>query len=268
MDKPNSKPSPLFGICLLSAVPVRAAASDKSEMTTQLLFGETFAILQQTSQWLYIQINHDQYKGWLDKKQATIISEQQQQSLRDAPKNYALSLLHITKQQDQPLPLLIGSTLPNFKDNQFKINDLHFTYSGNTSSPNPNIDPHTLIQYATQYLDAPYLWGGRTPFGIDCSGFTQIIYKIAHISLQRDASQQATQGLLIPSIAESKVGDLAFFGKTKTGKITHVGLLLDSKRIIHASGKVRIDALDETGIFDADQQQYTHQFHFIKRILG
>ena len=163
--------------------------------------------------------------------------------------------------------MVIGSTLPNIKDNLFKIKDLQFKYNGNISSKIPSNAPNFLIQNALQYLHAPYLWGGRSPFGIDCSGFAQVVYKTAHIPLLRDASQQATQGKIVDSIQKSKLADLAFFGKTKDGNITHVGIILDSKRIIHASGSVRIDQIDQTGIFNHELQRYTHQLHFIKRII-
>lgn len=115
------------------------------------------------------------------------------------------------------------------------------------------------------YLNAPYQWGGKSPFGIDCSGFTQMVYRLAGYQLKRDASQQVMQGKTV-ALSDAQVGDLAFF-TNEAGRITHVGLMLDNNRIMHASGKVRIDTLDEQGIIHHETKQYTHQLNIMKRII-
>jgi len=123
-----------------------------------------------------------------------------------------------------------------------------------------------LAKTAYLFLNAPYLWGGRNLLGIDCSGFTQIVYKINGIPLDRDASQQALQGQTLSFIEESEAGDLAFFDDTE-GNITHVGLLLEDHHIIHASGCVRIDRIDQSGIFNSETQSHTHKLRFIKKMI-
>ncbi len=119
---------------------------------------------------------------------------------------------------------------------------------------------------AKSFINAPYLWGGRTHFGIDCSGFTQVVFKLKGAQLKRDASLQAQQGALINSLSDALIGDLAFF-KNADGKVTHVGMLLNREHIIHASGKVKIDTIDEKGIYSEELQRYTHNLHSIKRIF-
>jgi cell wall-associated NlpC family hydrolase len=127
-------------------------------------------------------------------------------------------------------------------------------------------DKSNLIENALLFLNAPYLWGGRTPLGIDCSGFTQLIYRMNGFDLLRDASQQATQGEVLSFIEESEPGDLAFFDNNE-GAITHVGLIMSDNYIIHAHGKVRIDRLDQSGIFNVEKKVHTHKLRVIKKIL-
>jgi gamma-D-glutamyl-L-lysine dipeptidyl-peptidase len=174
------------------------------------------------------------------------------------------------------LPLIIGSSLPSFDGRQFHVGQDVFCYeglvsesilqTGMKSSGSKVRTSYQLIEDAMLYMHAPYLWGGRTPFGIDCSGFVQMVYKIQGLKLLRDASQQAAQGEIISLLAEAEPGDLAFFDDTE-GNITHVGMLIDPQRIIHCSGKVRIDALDHEGIYNVKLQKYTHKLRLIKRIL-
>ena len=123
-----------------------------------------------------------------------------------------------------------------------------------------------MTSTAYLFLNAPYLWGGKTPLGIDCSGFTQLVYKINGVKLKRDASDQALQGQTLSFIEESEPGDLAFFDDSE-GNITHVGLLLENHRIIHASGMVRIDKIDQSGIFNIETQSHSHKLRFIKKMI-
>ena len=123
-----------------------------------------------------------------------------------------------------------------------------------------------MLEFAMRFLRAPYLWGGRTPVGIDCSGFTQLIYKSIGIQIPRDASQQVELGQPLDFASEGQIGDLAFF-QNEEGRIVHVGMVCAPGKIIHASGQVRIDKLDDTGIFNCDTGKYSHQLRIIKRIL-
>ena len=116
------------------------------------------------------------------------------------------------------------------------------------------------------YLNSPYLWGGRSPFGIDCSGFTQMVFKLNGIKLPRDAYEQAEIGKTLNFIEETQKGDLAFFDNEE-GKIIHTGIIIDKNKIIHSSGKVRIDNLDHYGIFNAETGKYSHNLRLIKKVV-
>ena len=145
----------------------------------------------------------------------------------------------------------MGSSLPNYEEKTFSISDHQVIYNGNISTPNRIGTKDKIVEDALMYLNAPYLWGGRSPFGIDCSGLTQIVYKVNNVVIPRDASQQAELGVGYSFLEEAEAGDIAFFDNEE-GKINHVGILIDKNRIIHASGKVRIDALDHQGIFNKE----------------
>ena len=157
-----------------------------------------------------------------------------------------------------------GAPLPRYNNKKFKIGETEYSFDG-TVRLSTTPDKKMIIENAYMYINSPYLWGGRSPFGIDCSGFTQVVYKLCGIRLKRDASQQAEQGTTIKSLEESTPGDLAFFANG-TEKITHVGILLPQHKIIHASGKVRVDKIDPQGIFNEDKNTYTHNLRLIKRI--
>ncbi len=252
-----------FGICLMSSIPVRRKNTDKSEMVTQLLFGELFEVLETVDDWLNIKTAYDDYEGWVDKKQATFISEQEYQTLQKQSQFICLDLVNTLKiDNEESSPILFGSVFPNLMEDTFKIAHTTYTFSGYSQNFNNQPNRDLLIENALIFLNAPYLWGGRTPFGIDCSGFTQIIYKSVGIKILRDASQQVEQGEKLHLLEEATPGDLLFFGKSE-GRISHVGILLPNHRIIHASGKVRIDLIDHYGIYNQDIKDYTHQLRAI-----
>ena len=174
------------------------------------------------------------------------------------------------------IPLVIGSSLPDYNDSQICVGQDVFFYDGlvsesllaqtSTFIQNKLKTRQQLLRDAMLYMNAPYLWGGRTPFGIDCSGFVQMVYKLQGLKMLRDASQQATQGEVVNLLAEGEPGDLVFFDDVE-GRITHVGILIDRHRIIHCSGHVQIDSIDHEGIFSAKLQKYTHKLRLIKRII-
>jgi cell wall-associated NlpC family hydrolase len=140
-------------------------------------------------------------------------------------------------------------------------------YSGKVWKPLVvKINSKIIKQVAYKFLNTAYLWGGRSVFGIDCSGFTQVVYKFLNVPLPRDAWQQAEKGELVPSLQDVVCGDLAFF-KNEEGRITHVGIILSPQEIIHSSGKVRLDKLDKDGITNMETKQRTHQLSHIKRFF-
>jgi cell wall-associated NlpC family hydrolase len=158
----------------------------------------------------------------------------------------------------------MGSMLPEIKDSNFIIDGTDYSFEGLTSSD--KLEKSMLVENAMMYLNAPYLWGGRTPFGIDCSGFSQIIYRLNGIDIPRDAGPQSEVGTTLSFVEESEPGDLAFFDNTE-GEIVHVGIVLENNHIIHASGKIRIDRIDQQGIFNTELGIHTHKLRLIKQII-
>lgn len=253
----------MFGICNLAIVPLRLEPSDRSEMTTQVLFGDHFKILEQTEKWSRIELAYDGYNGWIDNKQFKTISATDYNSLTDTPAVLNADLIeYITTPDNQLISIPMGAAL-TFLDNP-SVNTENFIFEGMKASGVTN--KQQLLQTAFMYLNAPYLWGGKTPFGLDCSGFTQMVYKLNGYSLLRDASQQATQGEALSFIEESEPGDLAFFDNEE-GRIIHVGIIMEDNHIIHAHGKVRIDRLDHLGIYNTDTKRHSHKLRVIKKII-
>lgn len=254
-----------FGICILNIIPLRSEPSDTSEMVSQLLFGEHFKVLETKKQWLYIKLGFDGYQGWIDNKQVTKISEDLYNNLKTDETIFSGELLNFASTDDNNLiPLSIGSILPHYKKSKFNINDKAYKFEGNIKKG--NLSKKEIVETAFIYLNAPYLWGGKSPFGIDCSGFTQMVYKMNGYKLFRDASQQAKQGNVLSFIEESEAGDLAFFDNEE-GHITHVGIILTNNYIIHASGKVRLDRLDQSGIYNQETNRHTHKLRMIRKLF-
>ena len=247
-----------YGICNLSIIPLRAEAADTSELVSQILYGEIFKVLEVRSKWSRIRLAFDSYEGWIDNKQFTSLLEEEYKSLNNEKPRLSSDLVEfITTSENQLLSICMGSSLNG-------LHLLNHTFEGDSISE--TFQKQHLVKTALLYLNAPYLWGGKTPFGIDCSGFTQMVYKLNGHHLQRDASQQVTQGEPLSFIEESEPGDLAFFDNSE-GKIEHVGIIMKDNQIIHAHGKVRIDGLDHTGIFNYETRTYSHQLRVIKRII-
>jgi cell wall-associated NlpC family hydrolase len=256
-----------FGICLLSVIPVRSEPSDKAEITTQLLFGELLVINEVRDKWMKIRNVYDNYEGFVDPKQITDISEKEFYRLSKSPTHYTKDLVEVVQSNTgQLIPILFGSTLREVNDDKFQINNITYSYTGQLTHPGDAARIRGIIEDAMLFLNAPYLWGGKSPFGIDCSGLTQTVFKTNGIELLRDAAQQATQGETISLIDEAQPGDLVFFDNGE-GKIVHVGIMLENSKIIHASGKVRIDSIDHHGIYNHDLQKYTHNLRLIKRFI-
>jgi cell wall-associated NlpC family hydrolase len=258
-----------FGVCTLSVVPLRSQPADASEMVNQILFGESYQILEERKNWLKIKLQHDNYEGWLDRKQHTPVEDNYFTKFFKKAPPVASDLIEMVTQKDGKkfFPVFLGSLLPGYSAKGNKISYLgaeSYHYQG--AIVNKKMKRAHLKKYAYLYLHAPYLWGGRSPAGIDCSGFTQMVYRLCGYSLPRDSGQQAKMGQTLSFIEESEPGDLAFFDNAE-GLITHVGLILENNYIIHASGKVRLDRLDQTGIFNSQLNQHTHKLRVIKKII-
>ncbi len=233
-----------IGIVHLSAIPMRNEPSDKSEMVNQILYGETFDVIEENEKWTKVKLKHDDYMGWIDKKQWHPAEQHQQTN------NIIKELYQAISFDDKTIYAPMGSFVERKKLSK-------------TTKKN------SIIYNAKLFLETPYLWGGRTFFGIDCSGFTQVVYRANGINLMRDAYQQATQGETI-TFENARNEDLAFF-ENKEKKIIHVGIVIkeDKKlKIIHASGKVRIDVLTYKGIYNEETKEQTHSLCLIKRITS
>lgn len=247
-----------YAICNLSIVPLRNEPTDTSELVSQVLYGEIFKVLELRKNWSKIRLAFDNYEGWIDNKQYITISEEQFKSLSNEKPKLSSDLVEFIEDNNgQLFPIPIGSTLNS-------LDLLNHSYDGH--SIHQTEAKLNIIQTAFTYLNSPYLWGGKTPFGIDCSGFTQMVYKLNGYKLLRDASQQATQGEALSFIEESEPGDLAFFDNNE-GSIVHVGIIMKNNYIIHAHGKVRIDRLDHSGIYNVDKKTHTHKLRVIKKII-
>ncbi len=249
-----------FATTIVSVAPLRKEALHSSEMISQLIFGECVIITDVTKDFYKVKSLFDNYEGWCSKKQLQTVDESFCQQ-----NHTSVTTQPITKVMYNHYEMLLssGSFIGAVKNNILEIENLKFLFQENDVQ-HTTTDIKSLL---FSYINVPYLWGGKTIFGIDCSGFVQQVFKMLGIVLHRDAYQQAEQGKAIGFLQEAKMGDLAFFDNEEN-KITHVGILLNEAQIIHASGSVRIDTIDNAGIINSTTNERTHQLRLIKRILS
>ena len=259
----------MFGISNLSIIPCRAEPSNKSEMVSQLLFGEHYFVLEENGEWIKIKNSRDNYVSWINQKQFVSIKEATFNSVQSQYPAIVSDLFAIVKNKksNQSFPVPMGSYLPFYDNGSFSVEE-QSEYSIDVSCVKTNFiaDADKCIQSAFMFLNSPYLWGGKSCWGIDCSGFTQICFANQGVFLPRDAYQQAEIGTPLSFVEEAQAGDLAFFDNEE-GKIIHVGIVMNDSHIIHASGKVRVDRFDHFGIFHSERKKYSHQLRVIKRIF-
>jgi len=255
-----------YGICHLSVIPLRKAPSDKAEIGSQLFFGDTIEILSssENNKWVEVKNTYDLYTGWIDAHQFISIDQDYFELINQSIHPIAGELVGVLKGEKRMLPILFGTSLPFYQNGTISIAKETFVFEGQVIEPFTQSDFQVIQKYAFFYLNSPYLWGGKSHFGIDCSGFVQQVYRISGLKIPRDAFQQAEVGTLI-NFQELKPGDLAFFHQE--GKVTHVGIILKNNQIIHASGMVRVDNFDENGIYNVDRKVYSHKLHSIRRIF-
>jgi hypothetical protein len=251
-----------YGICNLSVIPLRAEANDRSEQVSQVLFGETFEITEWKDNWVKIITSFDNYSGWIGRLQFNMLGHLAYKRIRQMPPpithRAVTQAWKITNNSILYLPM--GSSLSFLEGTTCRIGDEKFEIIGEIG------ETENMAVTATSFLNAPYLWGGRTHFGIDCSGFTQAVFRSQGVNLLRDACMQVEQGYSLNTLHDAQLGDLAFFENAEK-KIVHVGIMLNNERIIHASGKVKIDSIDEKGIYSEDQKRHTHKLTVIKRVF-
>ncbi len=288
-------------VSLHSVVPVRTEASETSEQITQMLFGEICTIEEQKTRWIRVKLALDGQMGWVDAKMIATLSTDEYKSYSAALKAAAYVAFPmayaVSENNGQTIPLTAGTRLTNYHNGHFEVLGVGFRIDAGMVLTKPlEMTQPNLLQSVRFFLNVPYLWGGKNALGMDCSGFTQTILSLFGHKIPRNASEQVTQGQLISRLSSSKAGDLAFFchyeeaatqeitsnlkeqQSTETNaiarqKITHVGILIDSERIIHCSGRVKIEKIDTTGIFSVEQSdtahpdgQYTHRLLSIRRL--
>lgn len=248
----------MYYLCPIPLAPMRAQASHRAEMVNQLVFGECCSLIEESYEWLLLRSTFDQYEGYVDKQQMLALNTI----------NTPLVFTHTNTQAERintaegQMLIPAGSMLSKTLMQLLKIE--HLPPSARPFSPIQN--KQALCSWAKNLVNTPYLWGGKSQMGFDCSGFIQSLYRMAGYQLNRDASQQAQRGININFLEEVQAGDLAFFDNAE-GLITHVGMLLSPFSIIHASGKVRIDPIDHHGIYQKTTKNYSHKLRVIKRML-
>jgi hypothetical protein len=251
-----------YAVIAVPAAPVRRKPRHQNEMVNQLLFGETVKILKTKGPlWIKISSLHDAYEGWLTR---TLIEPLEEIQFKAMNQFVTTDMLGIISLNEKTMNIPLGSSLPGFANRIGKLGNLTYNFRGDylkKDEQKPNAE--LVKQFTMRWLNAPYMWGGRTILGVDCSGFVQINYKMMGIDLPRDAWQQAQEGRPVKKLKDVQTGDLAFFDDKD--EIVHVGILLNNEQIIHASGKVRIDTIDKKGIINADTGKRTHQLEAIRR---
>ncbi|PWS28411.1 hydrolase [Pedobacter yonginense] len=256
-----------YGICRVAVAPLRADASDRAEIVSQLLFGEHVEIIQREERWWLVQNAYDDYQGWIDFRQLAPISETEFTEMHQCKSLSPLGFNHALTAEDGSLyHLSPASNLPFIKDGYCYAGAEKFKLNFDAHDVGDHDFTTELTETAKFFLNTPYLWGGRHLFGLDCSGFVQTVFKLLGVKLNRDASQQAEQGELVGFLSECKAGDVAFFDNAE-GKITHVGIMLSPNEIIHSSAKVKIDPIDDQGIFNKELGKYSHKLRIIKRFV-
>ena len=252
------------GICLQPFIPVRISKKEKSEMVTQLLFGEIFSISDYNKEtgFSYIINENDSYEGWIDNKTISYLSPKELENIRAYPEKIARSREYrVVDKYKNEMWLSAGSILRIEPGN-----NIYGTLSMFTPEINKLIPREIAEKAADEWINLAYLWGGKTTFGTDCSGLVQNIYKQAGMNIPRDSGDQSSKGKNVNFIFEAQPGDLAFFDNEE-GIITHVGIILSGNRILHASGKVRIDLFDQQGIYSREKGNYTHKLRLMRNLM-
>lgn len=254
----------VFVVCMVPAAPLRKEEAHRSEMVSQLLFGELAEVLEEGKQFTRIRCVYDGYEGWCQSSQLMVAEPSivQPDNTLMAPEWHNLAAIN-----GQPLHLSLGTSLGIFTNNKAHIGEHNIVYLGKIWDTREAVFAEDAIRsLAIQYINTPYLWGGRSIYGIDCSGFSQQLFRFFNIRLPRDAYQQAEKGEVVGFLQEAVCGDLAFFDNEE-GRITHVGILFSPDTIIHAAGKVRIDKIDNMGIINTDTGERTHRLRIVKRYM-
>ncbi len=260
----------MVALSLHSIVPVRSDAREGAEQNTQMLFGQLCEILEELPRWYRIRLEADGQEGWVDTKMIAPIAGDDLTAYKAALKKAATVAFPMTyavsENNGQTIPLTAGTRLTNYQDGRFEVLGVGFRIDPSMVITAPReLNQETLLQTVRFFINTPYLWGGKNALGMDCSGFTQVVMSLFGKKLLRNASEQVTQGDPVNDLSQAKAGDLAFFDH-EDGRISHVGIVIDPERIIHCSGRVKVEKLDPTGIFNAETGTYSHHLTQIRRL--
>lgn len=252
-------------VCIVPVCPMRAEPAHRSEQVSQLLFGDVVEIIETGKDFIKLKYLYDDYEGWCQRSQLAEISSDLFVNKQELLTSEIINQVQVN---GQVMNIPLGCSLGHLAQENSALGNLMVQFNGSLWKPSaPRHKADTIRDIAMKYLNTAYLWGGRSVFGVDCSGFCQMVFRFAGIPLLRDAYQQASQGEAVGFLQETRCGDLAFFDNEE-GRITHVGILLDPASIIHSSGKVRIDTIDHNGIINSETGLRTHQLRVIKRIFN
>lgn len=264
MDTTSNK----YGVVLQPLVAARLSASERSEMVTQYLFGDILLVEKEDSEFYFVTSLYDNYSGWVCKGSIHLVGDVSLLELKTTYMSTA-QLADVFNLSDRSIIRLpLGSRLIGYNElnGRFGINgceyQIHPSFVVNTQPASLE----GILETAFSFKNAPYLWGGKTTLGIDCSGFVQQVYAIHGFELPRDARQQVEVGSAVDTLADAKQGDLLFFSSTVSSDISHVGLFLDSNRVIHASINVHVDSLDDVGIINKTTGSHSHLLKAIRRL--
>jgi hypothetical protein len=244
---------------------MRKESAHQSEMVSQLLFGEFAEVLEEQKDFIRVKCLFDQYEGWCQRSQLEFAD-----TVRETDRYLVADTESIYMEADRSIPITFGTPVYGGPDDEIQFGKKVVTYDigeENIWRSSEEVYNAEQIRFiAEHYLETSYLWGGKTVYGIDCSGFVQQVFKFFNLKLPRDAWQQAEVGEDV-NFGDHRIADLAFF-KNENGRITHVGLVLEDGKIIHASGRVRVDDLKEDGIFSSENGIQSHTFHSLRRVLS
>ncbi len=250
-----------YALAYLNMVPLRAEPNHRSEMVSQVLFGEYVIVLETKDDWSYVELEQDGYKAWIETIQLVPTTQNDYEKFTKSTKVKVVDDFVSVQLDDVRVLVAKGSNLPLFSKGTFVFNNKKISFSGDVIRGKQSREE--IIETSLSYLNTPYLWGGKTPLGLDCSGFSQMVYHLNGYTIKRDASLQATQGELVAFLSQAQAGDLAFFDEEE--QIMHVGIILENEKIIHAAkGKVRIDRLDQEGIYNDELKKYTHHLRMVR----